>query len=108
MEAFTTAMEMPGVAGENLQARIRGVLLMAASNVSGHLVLAPGNKSELAVGYSTIYGDAVGGYGPLKGVYKTGVGGLARRRNTEGVGRGGEGQSANGYTALTRSAVYRL
>jgi len=88
MEAFTTAMEMPGVAGENLQARIRGVLLMAASNVSGHLVLAPGNKSELAVGYSTIYGDAVGGYGPLKDVYKTGVWALARWRNTEAVDRG--------------------
>src|SRR5690625_1291970 len=88
MSAFTDMMEMPGVAEENLQARIRGVLLMAASNVSGNLVLAPGNKSELAVGYSTIYGDAVGGFGPIKDLYKTEVWALARWRNSEAADRG--------------------
>lgn len=88
MKAFNDAMEMPGVAGENLQARIRGVLLMAASNSEGHLVLAPGNKSELAVGYSTIYGDAVGGYGPIKDLYKTEVWALSRWRNNLAADRG--------------------
>ena len=56
---------------ENLQARVRGTTLMALSNQDGHLVLATGNKSELAVGYSTLYGDAVGGFAPLKDVSKT-------------------------------------
>lgn len=88
MSAFDDAMEMPGVAGENLQARIRGVLLMAASNTHGHLVLAPGNKSELAVGYSTIYGDAVGGYGVIKDLYKTEVWALSRWRNNVAQDRG--------------------
>lgn len=88
MDAFTAQMEMPGVAGENLQARIRGVYLMAASNAEGHLVLAPGNKSELAVGYSTIYGDAVGGFGPIKDLYKTDVWALARWRNNKAVDGG--------------------
>lgn len=88
MDSFTAAMEMPGVTGENLQARIRGILLMAAANRDGHLVLAPGNKSELAVGYSTIYGDAVGGYGPIKDLYKTQVWELARWRNDQALDRG--------------------
>jgi NAD+ synthase (glutamine-hydrolysing) len=67
---------------ENIQARIRGNLLMSYSNSNfGCLVLATGNKSELAVGYSTIYGDTVGGYAPIKDVYKTKVWELARRRN---------------------------
>lgn len=72
-----------GVAEENIQARVRGMLLMALSNVEGHLVLAPGNKTELAVGYSTIYGDAVGGFAPIKDVFKTQVWALARWRNAE-------------------------
>lgn len=74
-------IELTGLAVENLQARIRGMLLMALSNSEGPMVLATGNKSELAVGYSTIYGDAVGGYAPLKDVYKTIVWDLARWRN---------------------------
>lgn len=66
---------------ENLQARIRGTLLMALSNKFGHVVLAPGNKSEMAVGYATLYGDMCGGFAPLKDVYKTRVYELARYRN---------------------------
>lgn len=84
--AYQAASQSGGVAltalaEENLQARVRGVLLMALSNSEGPMVLATGNKSELAVGYSTIYGDAVGGYAPLKDVYKTLVWDLARWRN---------------------------
>ncbi len=82
-DAYMSAMEISGLAEENLQARIRGVTVMASSNQDGHLVLAPGNKSELSVGYSTIYGDAVGGFGPIKDVPKTWVFRLARWRNTE-------------------------
>jgi len=66
---------------ENLQARCRGVLLMALSNKFGRLVLSTGNKSEMAVGYATLYGDMCGGYAPLKDVYKTLVWDLARWRN---------------------------
>ncbi len=69
-----------------MQARIRGTTLMALSNAEGHLVLATGNKSELAVGYSTIYGDAVGGFAPIKDVPKTLVWRLARWRNAAGRG----------------------
>jgi NAD+ synthase (glutamine-hydrolysing) len=76
-------MQLTGLAEENLQARIRGTAVMAVSNQEGHLVLAPGNKSELSVGYSTIYGDAVGGFGPIKDVPKTWVYRLARWRNEE-------------------------
>jgi NAD+ synthase (glutamine-hydrolysing) len=74
----------PGVAEENLQARIRGNLLMAVSNRFGSMVLATGNKSELAVGYSTLYGDMAGGFSPLKDVPKTLVYELARWRNRQG------------------------
>lgn len=86
--AFHGEMELPGIAGENLQARIRGVILMGISNVEGHLVLATGNKSELAVGYSTIYGDAVGGFAPLKDVDKSRVWALARWRNQAALDAG--------------------
>lgn len=72
------------LAEENLQARVRGTLLMALSNANGWLVLATGNKSELAVGYSTLYGDMVGGYAPIKDVFKTHVYDLARWRNSIG------------------------
>jgi NAD+ synthase (glutamine-hydrolysing) len=72
-----------GVVEENLQARIRGTTLMAISNAEGQLVLATGNKSELATGYSTLYGDAVGAFAPLKDVLKTTVWRLAKWRNTE-------------------------
>jgi NAD+ synthase (glutamine-hydrolysing) len=72
-----------GIAEENLQARIRGNLLMALSNKFGSLVLATGNKSEMAVGYSTLYGDLAGGFAPLKDVPKTLVYELARWRNEQ-------------------------
>ena len=89
VEAFLAAVPVDGLAQENLQARIRAVIWMALSNQHGHLVLACGNKSELATGYTTIYGDAVGGFAPLKDVPKTLVWGLARWRNAE-AGRRGE------------------
>ena len=72
----------PDVTEENLQARVRGVLLMALSNKFGWLLLTTGNKSELAVGYSTLYGDMAGGYAPLKDLFKTRVFTLARWRNS--------------------------
>ncbi|KOV34974.1 NAD+ synthetase [Streptomyces sp. XY431] len=82
-DAYVAATELTGLAEENLQSRLRGTLLMAISNQEGHIVLAPGNKSELAVGYSTLYGDSVGAYGPIKDVYKSLVFRLARWRNEE-------------------------
>ncbi|MFH8236262.1 NAD+ synthase [Streptomyces sp. NPDC018321] len=87
-DAYTGALELTGLAEENLQSRLRGTLLMAVSNQEGHLVLAPGNKSELAVGYSTLYGDSVGAYGPIKDVYKTSVFRLAEWRNRAAKERG--------------------
>jgi NAD+ synthase (glutamine-hydrolysing) len=72
-----------GLAAENLQARVRGVLLMALSNTFGWLVVSTGNKSELAVGYSTLYGDMVGGFSLLKDVFKTDVFRLARHLNEQ-------------------------
>ncbi len=72
---------LAGLAAENLQARARGVLLMALSNTYGWLVVATGNKSELAVGYSTLYGDMVGGFALLKDVFKTDVYRLAEHLN---------------------------
>ncbi|MCT2587382.1 NAD+ synthase [Actinophytocola gossypii] len=80
---FTGQLGLTGLAEENVQARCRGVTLMGLSNQHGHLVLATGNKTELAVGYSTIYGDAVGGFAPLKDVPKTLVWELARWRNRQ-------------------------
>ncbi|HUX70227.1 MAG TPA: NAD+ synthase, partial [Cellulomonadaceae bacterium] len=88
VEAFDREMHLDGVAAENLQARVRGMILMGLSNAEGHLVLATGNKSELAVGYSTIYGDAVGGYAPLKDVDKSRVWELARWRNGAAIEAG--------------------
>jgi NAD+ synthase (glutamine-hydrolysing) len=88
VQAFLTNLHLSGLAEENLQARVRGVVLMGLSNSEGHLVLATGNKSELATGYSTIYGDAVGGFAPLKDVPKTLVWELARWRNAEARRRG--------------------
>ncbi len=78
---FESALDLTGLPAENLQARVRGVILMALSNKEGHLTLTTGNKSELAVGYSTIYGDSVGGYAPLKDVEKSLVWELAKWRN---------------------------
>jgi len=88
VEVFVNQLGLTGLAEENVQARCRGVILMALSNQHGHLVLATGNKSELAVGYSTIYGDAVGGFAPIKDVPKTQVWQLARWRNAEADKRG--------------------
>jgi NAD+ synthase (glutamine-hydrolysing) len=70
-----------GLPAENLQSRVRGVINMALSNAGGHLVLTTGNKSELAVGYSTLYGDSAGGFAPVKDVLKTLLWDLARWRN---------------------------
>ncbi len=88
VEVFVRQLDLFGLAEENVQARCRGVTLMALSNQYGHLVLATGNKSELAVGYSTIYGDAVGGFAPIKDVPKTAVWALARWRNALAEKRG--------------------
>ncbi len=81
VQQFVEKLKLQGLAAENLQARIRAVVLMAKSNTYGHLLLSTGNKTELAVGYSTIYGDAAGGYAPIKDVEKTLVWDLARYRN---------------------------
>jgi NAD+ synthase (glutamine-hydrolysing) len=88
VDTFVSSLALSGIAEENVQARVRGTTLMALSNAEGHLVLAPGNKSELAVGYSTIYGDAVGGFGPIKDVPKTLVWALARWRNASAAAQG--------------------
>ncbi|MFE9026643.1 NAD+ synthase [Streptomyces iakyrus] len=87
-DAYMDSLGLTGLAEENLQSRLRGTLLMAISNQEGHIVLAPGNKSELAVGYSTLYGDSVGAYGPIKDVYKTSVFRLAEWRNRAARERG--------------------
>jgi NAD+ synthase (glutamine-hydrolysing) len=88
VSAFTEALGpeieggLAGLAAENLQARARGVILMALSNTYGWLVVSTGNKSELAVGYSTLYGDMVGGFALLRDVFKTDVYRLAEHLNT--------------------------
>ena len=87
-DAYMESLRLTGLAEENLQARLRGTTLMAISNQEGQIVLAPGNKSELAVGYSTLYGDAVGAYGPIKDVYKSSVFRLAKWRNRAAEERG--------------------
>ncbi len=83
VEAFEEQLDLHGLAEENLQARIRANVWMALSNEHGHLVLTGGNKSELATGYSTLYGDSAGGFGPIKDVFKLTVWELARWRNTQ-------------------------
>src|SRR3984957_16519593 len=77
-----------GLPAENLQSRVRGVINMAVSNDEGHLVLTTGNKSEIATGYSTLYGDSAGGFAPVKDVPKTLVWALARWRNAEAERQG--------------------
>jgi NAD+ synthase (glutamine-hydrolysing) len=89
VDAFRERLQLTGLADENLQARVRGTTLMAISNQEGQLVLATGNKSELSVGYSTLYGDAVGAYAPLKDVSKTLVWQLSRWRNAVAERSGG-------------------
>ena len=81
--AFDNELHLTGLAEENLQARVRGMVLMALSNAEGHLVLTTGNKSELATGYSTLYGDSAGGFAPIKDVPKTLVWELAKWRNQQ-------------------------
>ena len=71
----------PDTTEENIQSRLRGVILMALSNKFGPMVLTTGNKSEMSVGYATLYGDMCGGYNVLKDVYKTEVFALSRWRN---------------------------
>jgi NAD+ synthase (glutamine-hydrolysing) len=88
VDAFQAELHLEGLAAENLQSRIRGVILMGLSNAEGHLVLTTGNKSEIATGYSTLYGDSAGGFGPIKDVLKTLVWELARWRNGQAVERG--------------------
>ncbi|MFB7187603.1 NAD+ synthase [Streptomyces sp. NPDC056230] len=87
-DAYMGSLGLTGLAEENLQSRLRGTMLMAVSNQEGQIVLAPGNKSELAVGYSTLYGDSVGAYGPIKDVYKTSIFRLAKWRNRAAEERG--------------------
>jgi NAD+ synthase (glutamine-hydrolysing) len=88
VQSFMQSITLKGIAAENIQARVRGTTLMGISNQEGHLVLATGNKSELAVGYSTLYGDAVGGFAPIKDIYKTDVWALATWRNAQAIERG--------------------
>ena len=88
VDSFMQNLKFTGVAEENLQARVRGTTLMGISNAEGHIVLATGNKSELAVGYSTLYGDAVGGFAPIKDIYKTDVWALATWRNQQALAKG--------------------
>jgi NAD+ synthase (glutamine-hydrolysing) len=85
---FGTSVDLHGLAAENLQSRVRGMISMSLSNEEGHLVLTTGNKSELATGYSTLYGDSAGGYGPIKDVLKTQVWELSRWRNEQAAERG--------------------
>src|SRR6185369_9058424 len=89
VEAFTGMLsplfagKQPDLAEENLQSRIRGVTLMALSNKFGPMLLTTGNKSEMSVGYATIYGDMAGGYNPLKDAYKTTVFAISKWRNRQ-------------------------
>ena len=88
VSVFESELGLNGVAAENIQARVRGMILMGISNAEGVFALATGNKSELAVGYSTVYGDAVGAYAPIKDLDKTRVWDLSRWRNADAVARG--------------------
>jgi len=88
VSAFLDTVKLTGVAEENLQARMRALIWMGLGNQEGHLILTNSNKSEVSVGYSTIYGDSVGGYAPLKDVPKTMVWELAKWRNAEAEHRG--------------------
>lgn len=82
-EVLGTEIKIEGTTGENLQARARGTILMALSNATGYMVLSTGNKSEMTVGYSTLYGDMCGGFNALKGLWKTDVFRLSRWRNSK-------------------------
>lgn len=100
MDAFTNIIpDLKGVAHENMQSRARGLILMALSNESGNMVLSTGNKSEMAVGYATLYGDMNGGFNALKDLYKMQVYALSNWRNKNqpkgGFGSAGEAIPAN-------------
>ncbi len=88
VDGFESGLDLHGLAAENLQSRIRGMISMSLSNEEGHLVLVTGNKSELATGYSTMYGDSAGGFAPIKDVPKTLVWDLARWRNGQAARQG--------------------
>jgi NAD+ synthase (glutamine-hydrolysing) len=103
--AFVDGLALTGLAEENVQARVRGTTLMAISNSEGHLVLATGNKSELAVGYSTIYGDAVGGYAPIKDVPKSFVWSLAQRGGRGRWSRGPDPRELDQQAAVGRTSA---
>lgn len=107
VDAYQRNLGLGGLAAENLQARVRGAILMAISNSEGHLVLATGNKSELAVGYSTVYGDAVGGFAPIKDVPKTLVWEMARWRNESAAQTGEAGPIPVGSIDKPPSAELR-
>jgi NAD+ synthase len=84
MKAFEKIIpDLKDVAHENMQSRTRGLILMALSNISGSLVISTGNKSEMAVGYATLYGDMNGGFNPIKDLYKKNVYALAKWRNSQ-------------------------
>ncbi|NYI06917.1 NAD+ synthase [Allostreptomyces psammosilenae] len=106
-DAYQGQLGLSGLAEENLQARLRGTTLMAISNQEGHLVLATGNKSELACGYSTLYGDAVGGFAPIKDLPKTLVWRLATWRNTVAAQRGEVGPIPENSISKPPSAELR-
>ena len=112
-EAFCKTLDgacgdLSDVTAQNIQARTRGVLLMALSNQAGALLLTTGNKSEMAVGYATLYGDMCGAYAPLKDVYKTRVYRLARWRNEKaGPGTRGAGPARNHDDVIPRAVIER-
>lgn len=102
--------ELADLTAQNVQARSRGLLLMALSNQTGKLLLTTGNKSEMAVGYATLYGDMCGGYAPLKDVYKTQVYALARWRNgaEAGTGNGERGNDVIPEAVIERAPSAEL
>jgi NAD+ synthase (glutamine-hydrolysing) len=102
-----TQLKLTGTAAENVQARIRAIILMGLSNLDGHLVLTTGNKTELSVGYSTIYGDSAGGFAPIKDVPKLLVWELARWRNAVAVERGEVAPIPQGSISKPPSAELR-
>ncbi len=108
VKTFGDELVLEGLAEQNLQARIRAVLLMGISNSEGHLLLSTGNKSESAVGYFTLYGDAAGGFAPLKDVYKTMVWRLAAWRNDLALHRGEQAPIPENSIAKPPSAELSL
>jgi len=105
--AFSADLDLHGLAAENLQARVRGMILMGLSNEAGHLVLTTGNKSELATGYSTLYGDSAGGFAPIKDVPKTLVWRLAAWRNEQAAAAGADPPIPENSIAKPPSAELR-